>query len=144
MTYPNLNIDPESLKIKTRDDENKKLKISNKNYDHEMILKSLEIDNEYYKKKYKSLTKKNVILIITEILVGAGSPVGSSTRSLINPGAGIIIISTALPTSIAVLLNVIILLYENTLKESMIDNKTDQKEVEQLKQVYNHYFDKRK
>ena len=103
------------------------------------------------------------MLIITEILVGAGSAVGSSTMGLINPGAGIIISSsTALLTSIAILItneyiskfkirytklrdwiNVITLLYEKTLKESMIDNKTDEKEAQELKKIYNHYIDKR-
>ena len=84
--------------------------------------------------------------------------------SLINPGAGIFISSsTALLTSIAILItleyisklkirytklrdwiNVITLLYEKTLKEPMNDKKIDQKEAEQLKQIYNHYIDKRK
>ena len=40
--------------------------------------------------------------------------------------------------------NVITLLYGKTLKESMIDKKIDQIEAEQLKQIYNHYLDKRK
>ena len=30
-----------------------------------------------------------------------------------------------------------------TLKQSMIDKKIDQKEAEQLKQIYNHYVDKK-
>ena len=83
--------------------------------------------------------------------------------SMINPGAGIIISSsTALLTSIAILItneyisklkirytksrnwiNVITLLYEKTLKESMIDKVFHQKEADQLKQIYNHYFDKK-
>ena len=29
------------------------------------------------------------------------------------------------------------------MKESMIDKKIDQKEAEQLKQIYNHYLDKK-
>ena len=82
---------------------------------------------------------------------------------MINPGAGIIVSSsTALLTSIAILIpkefisklkirytklrdwiNVITLLYEKTLKESMIDKKVDQKEANQLKQIYNHYVDKK-
>ena len=110
------------------------------------------------------MNRKKVLLIITEILVGSASAVGSSTMGLINPGAGIIIsCSTALLTSSALLItneyisklkirytklrewiNVITLLYEKTLKESMVDRKTDQKEAEQLKQIYNHYLDKRK
>ena len=84
--------------------------------------------------------------------------------ALINPGAGIVISSSAaLLTSIAILItneyisklkirytklrdwiNVITLLYEKTLKESMIDEKVDQKEAEQLKQIYSRYIDKRK
>ena len=77
------------------------------------------------------------MLIITEILVGSASTVGTSTMGLINSGAGIIISSsTALLTSIAILItneyisklkirytklrdwiNVITLLYEKTLKQ---------------------------
>ena len=162
-TYPDLKNEPELLKIKTRDDEIKNLKYQTEKHDFENILKSLKSDNEYYKKKYKSLNKKKILLIITEILVGSGSAIGSSAMSMINPGAGIIISSsTALLTSIAILItneyisklkirytklrdwiNVITLLYEKTLKESMIVKKIDQKEAEQLKQIYNHYVDKK-
>ena len=161
-TYPNLNNEPELLKTKTRDEEIKNLKYQTEKHDHENILKSLEIDNEYYKKEYKSLKKKK-LSIITEILVGAGSAVGSSTMGLINPGAGIIISSsTALLTSIAILIaneyiskikirytklrdwiNVITLLYEKTLKQTMVDKKIDEKEAQELEKIYNHYLDKR-
>ena len=161
--YPDLKIEPELLKIKTRDDDIKNLKHQTEKHDYENILKSLKVDNEYYKKKYKCFNKKKVLLIITEILVGAGSAVGSSTMGLINPGAGIIISSsTALLTSIAILItneyisklkirytklrdwiNVIILLYEKTLKQSMVDKKIDEKETQELKKIYNHYIDKR-
>ena len=103
--YPDLKNDVELLKIKTRDDEIKNLKYQTEKHDHENILKSLKNDNEYYKKKYKSLNKKKILLIITEILVGSGSAIGSSAMSMINPGAGIIISSsTALLTSIAILI----------------------------------------
>ena len=40
-------------------------------------------------------------------------------------------------------INVITLLYEKTLKQSMVDKKIDEKESEQLKQIYNHYIDKK-
>ena len=40
--------------------------------------------------------------------------------------------------------NVITLLYEKTLKNSMVDKKIHQREAEQLKKTYNHYIDKRK
>ena len=163
-TYPDLKNDVELLKIKTKDDQLKELQYKTEKHDYENILKSLTSDNEYYKKKYKSLNKKKVLLIITEISVGSGSAIGSSAMSLINPGAGIIISSsTALLTSIAILItneyisklkirytklrdwiNVITLLYEKTLKESMIDKIINQKEADQLKQIYNHYVDKRK
>ena len=162
-TYPNINNEPEILKIKTRDDDIKIIKYVKEKYNHENILKSLKIDNEYYKKKYKSLNKKKKLMIITEILIGSGSAIGTSSLGLINPGAGIVISSsTALLPSIAILItneyisklkirytklrdwiNVITLLYEKTLKESMIDKKIDQKEAEQLKQIYNHYVDKK-
>ena len=100
-----MNKEPELLKIKTRDDEIKNLKYQNGKHDFESILKSLKSDHDKYKKKYKSLNKKKILLIITEILVGGGSAIGSSTMGLINPGAGIVILfSTALLTSIAILI----------------------------------------
>ena len=133
-TYPNKNIEPELLKIKTRDDEIKNLKYQTEKHDHENILKSLKIDNEYYKKKYKNLNKKKILLITTEILVGSGSAISTSTIVLINSSVGIVLTSsTALLTSIAILItneyisklkirytklrdwiNVITLLYEKT------------------------------
>ena len=104
-TYLDLKKDVELLKIKTRDEEIKNLKHQTEKHDHQNILKSLKSDNEYYKKKYKNLNKKKIFLIITEILVGSGSAIGSSAMSLINPGAGIIVSSsTALITSIAILI----------------------------------------
>ena len=104
-TYPNLNNEPELLKIKTRDDKIKNLKNQTEKHDHENFVKSLKIDNEYCKKKYKSLDKKKVLLIITEILVGSASTISSSTMGLIIPDAGIIISSsTASLTSIAILI----------------------------------------
>ena len=161
--YPNINNEPELLKIKTRDDEIKNLKYQTEKHDHERILNSLKSDNESYKKKYKSLNKKKVLIIITEILIGSGSAIGTSTMSLVNPSIGIVLTSsTALITSIAILItneyisklnirytklrdwiNVITLVYEKTLKQLMVDKKTDEKESEQLKQIYKHYVDKK-
>ena len=102
-------------------------------------------------------------MIITEILIGSGSTIGTSTMYLINPSIGVVLTScSALLTSIAILItneyisklkirytkirdwiNVMTLLYEKTLKESMIDKKINEKEAEQLKQIYNHYIDKK-
>ena len=56
--HSNLNFEPVLLKIKTRDDEIKKLKYQTEKHDHENSLKS---DNESYKKKYKSLKKESII-----------------------------------------------------------------------------------
>ena len=74
-TYPDLKNEPELLKLKTKDDQLRDLQYRTEKHDHENILKSLKIDNEYYKKKYKSLNKKKVLLIITEILVGSASTI---------------------------------------------------------------------
>ena len=83
---------------------------------------------------------------------------------LIKPGAGKnVSSSTTLLTSIAMLktneyfskmkirytklrdwINLITLLYENTLKTSMADKKIDEREPEELKKLYNHYLDNRK
>ena len=104
-TYPNINNEPELLIIKTRDDEIKNLKYQTEKHDHENILKSLKIDNEYYKKQYKNLNEKKVFLIISEILIGSGSAISTSTMSLINPSIGIVLTSsTALLTSLAILI----------------------------------------
>ena len=96
-------------------------------------------------------------------MIGSGSAKSSSKMGLINPGAGIIISGgTALLTCIAILitneyisklkigytklrdwLNVITLLYEKTLKQSMVDKKIDEKEAQELKKIYDQYIIKR-
>ena len=50
-TFPNINNEPELLKIKTRYEEIKNLRYQTEKHDHDNILKSLKTDNEYYKKK---------------------------------------------------------------------------------------------
>ena len=45
-TYPKLDIKPELLKLKTKDDDTEDLKYKIENRDHEKKLKSLKIDNE--------------------------------------------------------------------------------------------------
>ena len=137
--YPNLKTDDvELLKIKLKDDQLKELQYKTEKHDHENIIKSFKIDNEYYKKK-KSLNKTKVLLIITEILIGSGSAISTST--LINSSIGIVLTSsTAFLTSLAILItneyisklnlrfaklrdwiNFITILYEKTLNQSMID-----------------------
>ena len=142
-TYPDLKNEPELLKIRSKDDQLKELQYKTEKHDFENILKSLKNDNESYKKKYKSLNKKKILLIVTEILIGSGSAITTSTMSLINPSIGIVLTSsTALLTSLAILItneyisklklrytklrdwiNFITILYEKTLKESMVDKK---------------------
>ena len=164
MAYPKLNIDTEQLEIETKNDQLKKLQNKIEKHDHENILKSLKIDNENYKTKYKPLDKKKVLLIITETIIGSASTISSSPMGFINPGAVIIISSsTALLTSIAILItneyfsklkmrytklpdwiNIFTLLYEKILKQSMVDWKNDEKKHRNSKKIYNHYIDKRK
>ena len=91
--------------MKRRDDEVKNLEYHTEKHDHESILKSPKIDNEFYKKKYKSLNKKKVLLITTEILFGSGSAISTSTMSIIIPSIGIALTSsTAFLTSVAILI----------------------------------------
>ena len=162
-TYPNLKTDDvDLLKVKTKDEQTKELQYKTEKHDFDNILKSLKIDNEYYK-KYKSLNKKKILLIVTEILVGSGSAISTSTMSLINPSIGIVLTSsTALLTFLAILItkeyisklnlcytklrdwiNFITILHEKTLNQSMVDKKIDEKEAQELKKIYNHYVDKR-
>ena len=97
-------------------------------------------------------------------MLGSGSPITISTISLINPSIHIVLTSsTALLTSIAISITneyisklkrrytklrdwiiFITLLYEKTLKGSTIDKKINQKEPEELKQIYNHYIDNKR
>ena len=58
MTYPNFKNEPEILKIRTQADELKNLKNQTEKHDHEKFLKSLKVDNDYHKKKNKSLKKR--------------------------------------------------------------------------------------
>ena len=64
-TYPNINNEPELLNIKTRDDEITKLKYQTEKHDHENLLKSPNLDIEYYKKKYKILNIKILFMIVS-------------------------------------------------------------------------------
>ena len=57
------------------------------------------------KRKKKSLYKNKVLFIITEILLGSGSAITTSTMSLKNPSIGIVLnTSTALVTSTAIII----------------------------------------
>ena len=93
------------------------------------------------------MNKKNVLLIITQILLGSGSAKTNLTMSLINPSLGIVLTSsTALLTSLASFItneyiskvklrytklrawiNFVTILYDKTLNQSLIDKKIDEK-----------------
>ena len=140
MAYPNLNIEPELLKVETND-EIEELKYRTQKHDHQELLKTPQIDNNFCRKKYKSKNKKKILMVITEVLIGSASTISSSTLAIMNPSAVIVISSSAaLLTSIAILItneyiskskfsyiklrywnDVFTLLYEKTLKQSMID-----------------------
>ena len=99
-----------------------------------------------FKKKFKKLNKKKVLSIITETLIGSGSPISTPTMSLINPSIGIMLTSSSpLLTSLAFLntneyisklklrytklrvrINFITILYEKRLNQSVV-KKIDQK-----------------
>ena len=152
-TYQKFNNETELSKLKTKDGEIKDLKHKTEKSDHENIIKSLEINKEYYEKNYKVLNKKKILLILTEILLGSVSTITSSTLSVVKPIIGIVIFSsTAFLTNIAILITneyvsksklrytklpdwirVNTLMYEKTLNESMIDQKLDEKEALELK-----------
>ena len=104
-TYLDIKNEPELLKIKTKDDQLKELQYKTEKHDYENILKSLKVDNDYYKRKYNSLNKKKVLLIITEILVGSRSAISTSAMTIVNPSIGIVLTtSLALLTSLAILI----------------------------------------
>ena len=157
---------PSLLKVKTKGDEIEDLKYKTEKHDYENILKSLEIDNDYYKKKYKSVNKKKIYISILEILAGASGVVVGSTLTATGVGTQIgvpIAGVSSFVISVAVLftneyfsilksryqklrdhIKMIKLLYEKTLKKSLVDKKIDEKESEELKSIYNHYITKRK
>ena len=159
-------IEPELLTIRQKDIDIKDLQYKTEVHDYESILKSLKVDNNYYKKKYKSLNKKKVYVSVLEILMGVSGLAVGSSLSVTGVGATIgvpIASASAFLTSVAVLItneyiaklkmrytklrdwiNMITLLYEKTLKTSMIDKKIDEKEANELKRIYNHYLEKRK
>ena len=59
------------------------------------------------KKKSKSLNKKKVSLIITEVLIGSGCAISTSNMSIINPSIGLVLTSpSALLTSVDILITI--------------------------------------
>ena len=110
------------------------------------------------------MNKRKVFLIITEIFIGSGTAISTSTMSIMNPSIGIVLTSSsALLTSLAILItneylsklkirctklrdriNFITNIYEKTLNQSVVDKKTDEENALELKKIYNHYLDKRR
>ena len=124
------------------------MKYQTEKHDHENILKSLKIDSENYKKNYKSLNKEKVFMIVSKISIGGvGLGVGSGLTV-----SGLASIGLVCASSISVLSKTwtlisneyfsrmrirftklkdwiieITLLYEKTLKQSMVDKKIDER-----------------
>ena len=81
------------------------MKYQTEKHDHENILKSLKPDDEKYERIYKPLNKKKILFFISEILIGSGSAISTSTMSIKIPSIGILLTSsTASLTSLAILI----------------------------------------
>ena len=105
---------------------------------------------------------KENVKTISELLIRSSSTIVSSKLSIVNPSLGIRIASSfcsdyidsyfhkkinyfklEVPeTKLRYWINVISLLYENTLKQSVLDEKIDDKEAVELEKFYNIYLDK--
>ena len=163
-TYPILNESEATLlKTKRKDDEIKDLIYRFEKHEYENILKSPKIDNDYYKKKFKSLNKKKIFMIVSEILIGVGvlsigsgltisgiAPVGMVTAGSISFLSSISTLTTnenfskleIRYTNLRDRILITTLLSEKTLNESMIDKIIDEKEGQKLRSVFNHYINK--
>ena len=91
-TYPNLNeYEATLLKIKSKDDQLEEQQCKTKKQYYENISKPPKIDNEYFEKKYKSLNKKKIFPIVSEILLGIGGlSVGNGLTISGIPPAGMV------------------------------------------------------
>ena len=106
-SYPELKQEAHLLKITPKDVEIKELKYKTEVHDYKNILKSLKIDNEYYKKKFKNLNEKKVYAAVLEILMGASGLAVGTSLSVTGVGAtiGVLIAgASASLTSVAVLI----------------------------------------
>ena len=144
------NDDPKLLNITTKDDEIEDLKNKMEKRDQETNFKTFNIDKDWYSNKEKSLKNRKELLIISETSIGSGTAITSSTLSFLHPSVGFIATSsTALITSTAILITndyisklkkrytkvrgcikVVTLLFEKVLKESIIDQRCDEKEAQ--------------
>ena len=141
------------LKVTTKDDQLKELQYKTEKLDKDKILKSLKIDSESLRKKYKSWKEKKILLFIFESLIGSGFAIKTSILSIPNPSSGVVLVSSkALLTAIAILItheyiskleslhtklqdwiNVISLFFfGKTSKQSMIDKKIDEKKSDEI------------
>ena len=124
----------------TKFDEIKDLQYKKEKLDFENFLKNLAILNVCYRKKNKNINKKKILLNITEISKGTNFTLVSSTFSIFNTTIAIPIASSfALFTLKPILktseyvsklklgyvkirdwINIISLLYEKTMKKSIV------------------------
>ena len=107
MGSPNLNNEPEMVRIQTKDDEIKEFKYKTEEHDHEKTLKPPKIVTDFYQKKYKYLYEKEVLIFSTDILLGSGSAITTSTLSKLNPSIGNLLTSSRalLPSSAILITN---------------------------------------
>ena len=62
--------DPELNKDKLNDNEFKELENKTEKHNYEKLLKSLRIVGKFFKKKNESIIKKEVMMIVSEFLIG--------------------------------------------------------------------------
>ena len=71
LTDPKLKIgNPSLLDINTKDVEITETKFKTEEHNFLNILKSPQVDGKFYKKKYKSINRKEVFMIASEFLIG--------------------------------------------------------------------------
>ena len=151
------------LKATKKDDRINELKTRTKEHDYENILKSPKNENDFHRKKCKCSNVENLLLVFFWNFLGSSSTILSSALSTINPYIAIPIVrSSALKTSLANLIkddqnskqkvrhtklndriNVITLLNEKTLKQTMLDKGIGEKEAIEFEKIFNVYLDKR-
>ena len=162
MASPILIKDPELLQNKTKDDEIIELKHTAEKHEIDIILKSLKTHKYCHRKKHENLNKK-VSVHISQILIGSTLTAIVSSLSICYSCFGIPEAnSSGLITSIAVFIRneknsklksrysklgywiiVTSLLYEKTKRQSLRDEKIDEKKAQEITKLHNHDLDKR-
>ena len=167
-TYPELT----SIKTNDYELKNIKEKMNEiehqKNFDNQynqfaIILDELKKDKIRYKKKANKNQKQQIFNKIVGILSGVSTLTGAIlTSTVLASIAGIPISSASFILTIASMImntyldsvkirnrkiqdfiNLTILLYEKTMKKALQDNKINEQEQKELKDIYQHYLNKK-